>query len=81
MGSALIGCGHPRHAVRIWAAFARQQAECGFQLEPGAQADFDRDIADARAKISNETTFDRIWREGYALTVDQAFEFVRSLDI
>ena len=61
-------------AVRLFGALEALLAETGAALEPHHRADFDRNLAAARAHL-DEAAFHRARAEGRAMSMDQAIEY------
>ena len=59
-------------SIRIWGAAERLREEIGAPLPPNERPRHDRRLAAVRAALSDSAAFDRAWREGRTLTVEQA---------
>jgi tetratricopeptide (TPR) repeat protein len=66
--------GDPARAARVWGAAAALDEQMGRQTHPADAAGYNEAIAAARSACGAET-FDRLWAEGKALTVEEAAEY------
>jgi tetratricopeptide (TPR) repeat protein len=74
--AAVVGAlGGPLRAARIWGAAERLREEIGAPQSPDEQARHDQCVAAARVSHGDEAAFDQAWREGRALTLEQAIAF------
>jgi tetratricopeptide (TPR) repeat protein len=65
MGSTL-------HAARVWGATEQLREEIGSPLRTDEMQNYFPRVAAARAAVGDDAAFDRAWREGQALTLEQA---------
>jgi predicted ATPase/DNA-binding CsgD family transcriptional regulator/Tfp pilus assembly protein PilF len=72
--SLAVARGRFESAVRLFGAIEALLAETGGELEPHYRADFDRNLAAARAQL-DEAAFQRAWAAGRAMSMDQAIEY------
>jgi non-specific serine/threonine protein kinase len=59
-------------AARIWGAAEQLREEIGLPLLDRSR--YDRRVAAARAALGDDAAFDHAWKEGSALTLEQAIE-------
>jgi non-specific serine/threonine protein kinase len=66
-------CRHsrPAHAARIWGGVERVRAERGYLKRPFLRPQHARHVAEARAALGDDATFDAAWQEGRALSLDE----------
>ena len=64
----------PIHAARIWGGAERLREEINVPIPPGDRPDYERQITAARATLADDAAFDRAWREGHAMTLDETIE-------
>ena len=69
--------GKPLRAVRLLGAWDTQSKEIGYHIEGIERPDYDRNLASLRAQL-DESTFEKAWAEGVALTLEQAVELALS---
>jgi len=74
LAAVVAGLGNPRRAARLWGAASRVRAEVGLPLSPKDRITFDLRVAEARSALGDDGVFDRAWREGYALSLEQAVQ-------
>jgi tetratricopeptide (TPR) repeat protein len=72
LAAVFAGLGSSLRAARIWGAAERQRAVVGSPLWPRDRPDYNRNVAVARA--ADDAAFDDAWREGGALTLEQAID-------
>ncbi len=65
----------PYRAARIWGAAERLREEIGSPLPLRERPDYDRHVAGARTALGDDAAFDRAWREGRAMTLEEAAEY------
>lgn len=65
----------PRRAARIWGRANQLREEVGTPLPPNEQPRYERQIATVHAAIGDDAAFDLAWREGRAMTLEQAVEY------
>ncbi len=61
-------------AARIWGAAERLREEIDAPMVPEDIPRFNRDVAAARHTLADTIAFDRAWKEGRAMTMEQAIE-------
>ncbi|MEO8133346.1 MAG: tetratricopeptide repeat protein [Betaproteobacteria bacterium] len=64
----------PDTAARIWGGAERLREEIGSPVPPSERLRYDRRVAAARVARGDDTAFDAAWREGRAMTPQQAIE-------
>jgi len=69
-----LGLATPVHAARLWGAAERLRQEIGCPLPPSERSRYDSQLAAARAAIDGDGTFDLAWKEGRAMSLEQAIE-------
>jgi predicted ATPase/Tfp pilus assembly protein PilF len=67
--------GRPEPGARLCGRAARLRDEIGSPFPPWERLGHDRRIASARASLGNDAAFDLAWREGQAMTLEQALEY------
>jgi Tetratricopeptide repeat len=67
--------GHPFRAAHLLGAAERLREEAGSPLAPKDRPDFEQRVAAVRAALGEPSAFDRAWKEGRALKLEQAIEF------
>jgi len=72
-GGVLGALGEPERGVRLLGAGATQQAAIGSSTQPSDQHEYDKLVALVRNQLDEET-FDRLWAEGEALSLEEAIE-------
>ena len=70
----------PRHAARLWGRAELLRKEIGAPLPPRARREHDEAIAAARATLGDDGVFEIGWREGGAMTLDQAVDFALNFE-
>jgi tetratricopeptide (TPR) repeat protein len=61
-------------AARLWGAAERLREEIGSPLVPDERDGYDRNVAEARTKVSEEA-FSAAWAQGRAMVMEQAVEY------
>jgi len=61
-------------AAQIWGATEQSRTELGAPLTPNERSRHDQFVAAARIALGDDAAFDRAWKEGRGLTLDQAIE-------
>ena len=74
MAEAVAALGRFLSAARIWGAAERLREEIGSPVLPVDRPGYDRRVIAARAARGDDAAFDRAWREGRALTLEQAID-------
>jgi hypothetical protein len=74
---ALSGAGP---AARIWGAAERLRNEIGAPMPAADRPRYDRQVAAARLAAQDDATLDTAWREGGAMTLQQAMQYALDLD-
>ena len=72
LAEVVAALGNSGRAARIWASAARLREEIGSPQSPNDRIPYDRRVAAARARLQDDAAFDRAWREGSALPLDEA---------
>jgi predicted ATPase/class 3 adenylate cyclase len=62
----------PLRAPRLWGAAERLREEMCEPLLPADRSRYDREVASARAALSDDSTFNSAWHEGRTMTLEQA---------
>ena len=65
----------PVQAARLWGAAERLREEIGCPLPPSERSRYDSQLAATRAAIDDDVAFDLAWKEGRAMTLEQAIEY------
>jgi hypothetical protein len=74
LAAVVTGCGDSLRAAGLWGAAARLRNEIRSPMAPNDRPGYDRRVAAARAAARDDVAFDRAWKEGGALTLDQAID-------
>ena len=61
-------------AARTWGAAERLREEIGSPIPPNERSRNDRYAAAARSRVDQEGAFDRAWRQGRELPLNEAIE-------
>ena len=70
-----LGCKEsPSRAARIWAAAERLREEIGVPLRSFDRANYEDALVAARAALGDDA-FERAWREGRAMTLEDAVRY------
>ena len=72
-GGILGAAGQPERGARLLGAGAAQGAAIGSRIQPSDQPVYDKLVATVRDQLDDET-FDRLWAEGEALSLEEAIE-------
>ena len=67
-------------AARIWGAAERLRNEIGAPMPAADRPRYDRQVAAARLAARDDATLDTAWREGGAMTLQQAMQYALDLD-
>lgn len=62
-------------AARVLGGAERIRAEAGAVLSPYEQHRYERQVAGVRAGLGDDTSFDRAWQEGRAMTVEETIDY------
>jgi hypothetical protein len=76
MAAAFTTASGSLRAARIFGAVDRLRTEIGAPLPPKDQPRHERRLAAARVAFGDDAAFDRAWREGHALTLEEAIHLV-----
>ncbi len=68
----------PHQAARLFGFVIATLEQYGVPMWPAERADFDRNLASARAQL-DEAAWEKAWQEGRGLNLDQAIEESRTL--
>jgi predicted ATPase len=71
LAAVVAALGQPGRAARLFGAAEALRAAIGAPLAPNEQAEYDRDVAVARAAL-DEAAFAAAWAQGRALSLEQA---------
>ena len=74
LAGVVVALGNSLRAARLWGGVERLRDEIGLPMPPNERPLYDRRVAAARAALGDDAAFDRAWREGHALTLEQAIE-------
>lgn len=74
LAAVAAGCGDSLRAASLWGAAARLRNEIGSPMAPNDRPGYDRRVAAARAAARDDVAFDRTWKEGGALTLEEAMD-------
>jgi hypothetical protein len=72
LAGAASAVGQWRRAARLWGAMERLREEIGAPLAASERTGHDRRISDARAALGDDDAFDAAWRQGRAMTDEEA---------
>jgi predicted ATPase/class 3 adenylate cyclase/Tfp pilus assembly protein PilF len=61
-------------AARVWSAAEKLRAKIGSPMAPNERPRYERNVATARKALADDGAFEKAWREGGALTLEQAVE-------
>ena len=75
-----LALGRPLRAACIWGAAERQRSDLGSPMPPGERPRYESRVQAARAACANDTAFEAAWRDGSAMTVEQATAFAEQAD-
>jgi non-specific serine/threonine protein kinase len=75
LASLALASGRFEPGARLCGHAARLREEIGSPFPLWERLDYDRRIASARASFGNDAAFDLAWREGHAMTLEQALEY------
>jgi hypothetical protein len=78
LAAVAAALGSSLRATRIWGAAERLREEIGAPLPPNERPRYDRRVAEVRAALRDNVTFERAWQEGRALTIDQGIALALS---
>ena len=67
--------GSPLCAATLWSAATRLREEIGYPMATSELPQHNEGVAAARAAQADDAAFDRAWKEGRELTLEQAIEF------
>ena len=66
----------PCRAARIWGAAEQLRNVIGAPLQRSECAPYERQVSAARVALGDDAAFDKAWREGRAVTLEQILEYV-----
>ena len=75
LAGAKAALGESRQAAALWGAVERLREEIAAPIAPSERFHHDHAVSGARAAIGDADTFDRAWREGRDMTLEQAIAF------
>ena len=81
LADVIAALGSPLRAARVWGAAERLRAEVGLALSPRVQPYYDRRVASARVALGDDAALERAWREGNALTLEQASDLALEVTV
>lgn len=67
--------GNPLRAARIWGAAERLRADIGAPVTPHEREGYEQAVGHAREVVADGVAFARAWKEGRAMTADQAADY------
>jgi non-specific serine/threonine protein kinase len=73
--AAACATASPDRAARMWGAASQWREESGTAMPPARKSDYDRQVAVARAALSDDAAFDLAWGEGRAMTLENALRY------
>jgi len=65
----------PLRAARIWGAAERLREDIGLPMAPAFRPRYDGSVKAARVACADDTAFQAAWREGSAMTLEQAVAY------
>ena len=74
LARVLDALGNSLRAARIWGAAERLREQIGSVLSPTVKARYELRVAACRAALGDDAGFDRAWKEGHTMTLEQAIE-------
>ena len=77
LAAVVAAFGNSQRAARVFGAAERLREEIGSPLPPIDRPRYDRRVAAARAALGDDAAFDRAWRDGRELTLEQAVELAQ----
>jgi hypothetical protein len=81
LADVIAALGNPLRAARLWGTAERLRAEVGFALSPRLRSNYDRRVASARIALGDDAALERAWREGHALTLEQASDLALEVKV
>jgi hypothetical protein len=75
LGYIALDLGRPGPATSIFAADDHLRQEIAMPRAARDKERYDRSLAAARAALGGDDDFDRAWREGHEMSVDEAITF------
>ena len=75
LAALAFAVGEPERSARLWGATERLREEIGAPRVPGERLNQDIEVAAARAAVRDDAAFDLAWRNGRAMTPEQAIAF------
>jgi non-specific serine/threonine protein kinase len=75
LANVALALSEPHRAGRCWGAAERLREEIGAPLPPSERSSYDNKVAAARAASNDDAAFELAWREGRAMTLEQAIEY------
>ena len=69
-----LALARPVQAARLWGGAERLREEIGCPLPPSERSRYDSQLAAALAAVNDDAAFDLAWKEGRAMTLEQAIE-------
>jgi tetratricopeptide (TPR) repeat protein len=73
--AAACAIASPDRAARMWGEASQWREETGTTMPPARKPHYDRQVAAARAALGDDAAFDLVWREGRAMTLEQAVRY------
>ena len=75
LAALAFAVGEPERSARLWGATERLREEIGAPRVPSERLNQDIEVAAARAAVRDDAAFDLAWRNGRAMTPEQAIAF------
>ena len=75
LANVAFALAEPYRAARCWGAAERLREEIGAPLPPRERPRYDNQVTAARAAGNDDAAFELGWREGRAMTLEQAIEY------
>lgn len=87
IGDSLLGVAsveatlsRPHRAARLWGAAEQLREAVGIELTPHELAEVEPQVTAARSAMGDDGAFDRAWRAGTAMSMDEAIELAMAID-
>ena len=80
LANVALALTRPLRAACIWGAAERLRADIGLPIAPAQRPRYESRVQAARVACANDTAFEAAWREGNAMTVEQAIAYAEQAD-
>ncbi|HTI46643.1 MAG TPA: tetratricopeptide repeat protein [Casimicrobiaceae bacterium] len=80
LGHVALGQGRIERAARLWGCAESLREEIGVPLHADEAPRLAGQLSAARAALHDDAAFDRAWRQGRAMTLDEAVGYARAPD-